>query len=143
MIYIRQGVYEAIEHAFTAHAPECGGVLGACDEREISEFYFDETGRSLPDVYVPDVERINDLLESVWAPRGVQMVGMIHSHGNAGSFPSCGDLYYCEQIMKHADIRVFYLPIVTLAPFELTIYQVRLQDERLRVEQMAFELIDA
>ncbi len=141
MIYIRQDTYDEIMRALGTHEPECGGVLGARPGMEISAFYFDMMGRSNSEMYIPNVEQINSMLEEDWAPRGLQMVGMIHSHGNAGKFPSCGDLYYCEQIMKNAEITTFYLPIVTKNPFEMNFFQVTYQNEKLKVEQKAIELI--
>ncbi len=143
MIAIREVVYDAIRQAFTAteHPPECGGVLGTCDGQEIVAFYFDATGTSTKESYIPDVEAINRVLKERWAPAGLRMVGMIHSHGNAGGFPSCGDLYYCEQIMRCAEIEEFLLPIVTLDPFELHMYRVLYRDQKIKAELIRFELI--
>ena len=85
---------------------------------------------------------INEILENDWAERGVQMVGIIHSHGNAGDFPSCGDLYYCEQIMKSANISEFMLPIVTLNPFKLNWYRVFCNSEKFSVKKDEFIIVE-
>lgn len=132
MVYIRQNVYDEIRSALGVRKPECGGVLGAHPGEPISKFYFDFSGNSTDDAYTPDYERINELLEK-WAEEGVQMVGMIHSHANEGDFPSCGDLFYCEQILRsNPSISDFLLPIVTVNPFEIHMYRVRLET-KLRV----------
>ena len=141
MVKIRREVYEAIKEAFLSRVPECGGVLGALPGEPISQFYFDMRGKGTPDSYTPDYEGINALLENEWAKDGVYMVGMIHSHGNAGDFPSCGDLYYCEQIMKSAGIGIFLLPIVTLQPFEIHMYAVLYREDRIYVKKEEINII--
>ena len=142
MAKIHKNVYDAMESAFTSRIPECGGVLGAIPDEAISEFYFDISGLCTEESYTPDYIRINEILENDWAKRGVQMVGIVHSHGNVGDFPSCGDLYYCEQIMKNADIAEFMLPIVTLEPFKLHWYTVFYNGEKISVKKDDFTVID-
>lgn len=141
MIYISSEVYNAIIEAFSIHTPECGGVLGARPESVISEFYFDYDGISTPESYTPNYIKINNLLESEWAEKQIQMVGIVHSHGNSGEFPSCGDLYYCEQIMRSANIDQFILPIITLNPFCFHPYIVELKDNQIKVSKERYEII--
>ena len=125
MISITQEAYDAIVLAFTSNEPECGGILGAAPGGPITHFYFDTTGASTPLSYTPNCEAINPLLLQKWAPAGVRMVGIIHSHSNAGNFPSCGDLHYAVQILRAASLTELLLPIVTLAPFQIWPYRVR------------------
>ena len=140
MVYIHQNVYDEIRAALGTRKPECGGVLGACADGRISKFYFDASGRSAENAYTPDYEKINEILEE-WAEDGIRMVGMIHSHENEGNFPSCGDLFYCEQILRaNPSISEFLLPIVTLAPFCISVYRVSL-DQRLRVTKDTYQLV--
>ena len=142
MVKIHKNVYEQIFSEFTSHAPECGGVLGAMSDGDISEFYFDISGKSTEESYTPDYIKINEILENDWAKRGVQMIGIVHSHGNAGDFPSCGDIYYCEQIMKNANIREFILPIATVNPFTLHMYVVTYNGKEIFVKKDDFEIVD-
>lgn len=124
MVQIHQSIYEEIRTVIGMKKPECGGVLGASPNEPISRFYFDHSGLSAPNAYTPDCETINSVLEA-WAIEGIQMVGIIHSHENEGNFPSCGDLYYCEQILRNnPSLKEFLLPIVTLTPFSIHIYRV-------------------
>lgn len=141
MIYIHRDVYDAIRDALSNHLPECGGVLGAVPGSVISKFYYDEGGRSTPDSYTPDYLKINEVLENFWAPQGIQMVGIVHSHGDTGNFPSCGDLFYCEQIMKSAFLKEFLLPIVTLNPYSFHMYVVRYEYEKLSVQKDQIALV--
>ncbi|MBQ8496655.1 MAG: Mov34/MPN/PAD-1 family protein [Clostridia bacterium] len=124
MVEIQKAVYDDICQTLGEKEAECGGILGARMGEPISKFYFDHSGISTPDAYTPDYETINEILEE-WAEDGMQMVGIIHSHGNEGNFPSCCDLYYCEQILRNnPSLKEFLLPIVTLAPFSIHVYRV-------------------
>lgn len=140
MVYIHKNVYDEIRNVLGMKKPECGGVLGARPNEPISKFYFDVSGISTEDSYTPDYEKINEILEA-WAEEGIQMVGMIHSHGNEGNFPSCGDLYYCEQILRsNPVISEFLLPIVTVEPFEVFIYRICF-DGKLHVSADSYQLV--
>ena len=142
MIKIHKDVYEKMLMNFTSTVPECGGVLGATNDGNITEFYFDISGKSTVESYTPDYIKINEVLEGDWAKRGIQMVGIAHSHGNAGDFPSCGDVYYCARIMENANIKEFVLPIVTLDPFVLHMYVVTYDGKGLLVKKDGFEIVD-
>ena len=140
MVDILKNTYDEICEALGKRKPECGGVLGARPGEPISKFYFDFSGISADDAYTPDYIRINDVLDE-WAKDGVRMVGMIHSHGNAGNFPSCGDLYYCEQILKgNPSASEFLLPIVTLSPFCVSVYRIE-SNPKLRVSKDCFRIV--
>lgn len=140
-MYIYRKVYDELRESLGSRAPECGGVLGAVPGEAVSEFYFDELGKSTKNSYTPNVESINRVLTEDWAPRGVVMVGIAHSHSGEGNFPSCGDLYYCEQIMKAAGITKFYLPVVTLTPFTLHAYVAELIDGHIKAKKCKLALI--
>ena len=113
-LILSQGVYLRIMHELSCHAPECGGILGAGEDGVVTEFYFDKTGRSSPDGYAPDVAAINRMLTEDWMPRGILMVGIVHSHANGNDVPSCMDVGYGMRILQALDtVDRFYLPIVT------------------------------
>jgi proteasome lid subunit RPN8/RPN11 len=140
MISICRNTFDEIQNILGTRKPECGGVLGARPNEPISKFYFDVSGVSAEDFYTPNYEKINEVLEE-WAKEGVQMVGMIHSHGNSGTFPSCGDLYYCEQIIRsNPSIEEFLLPIVTVKPFAVFMYRVRF-DGNLHVSAESYQVV--
>lgn len=141
MICIENKAYADIVKHFTTTLPECGGVLGAVDGKTITHFYFDTGGVCTAWSYAPDCEQINEMLVHSWAPQGVQMVGIIHSHSNAGDFPSCGDLYYCEQIMSASNLTEFLLPIVTLSPFQIHMYVVTYSANEILVHREEIKII--
>ena len=125
-------VYSQICHTLTSHLPESGGVLGGTADGIITDYYFDATGISRPDAYIPDVEAINRVLAEDWMVRGVLMRGIVHSHANGVDVPSCGDIAYGVQILAALDtVEEFYLPIVTVenGEFRMAGYVLRRNDE--------------
>lgn len=113
VLRITRPVCDEIIRLLCSRSTECGGVLGAGADGVVSEFYFDATGRSLPGGYAPDVEAINDVLIHDWMPRGIWMVGIVHSHVNGVGVPSCGDISYGIRILRALDtVDMFFLPIV-------------------------------
>lgn len=119
-IKMTQEVYRQIVDTIGRHEPECGGVLGAKQEGVITEYYFDTTGRSSPNGYAPDVNAINEMLIKDWMPRGILMVGIVHSHSNGNSVPSCGDINYGIRILQALDtVDRFYLPIMAVNDGEI------------------------
>lgn len=106
-------VYARIMESVGRHPPECGGVLGARMGETVTEFYFDRHGRGAAKAYAPDVQGINALLTKDWMPRGVLMVGIVHSHADGLCVPSCGDISYGIRILQALDtVDRFYLPII-------------------------------
>lgn len=114
---MKEAVYEEICGTLSPLPPEHGGILGAGADGSISEFYFDRTGESTADSYTPDVEAINRVLVQDWLPRGVRMVGIVHSHRAGIPAPSCGDVAYGGRILAALEgVKRFYLPIAVLSP---------------------------
>lgn len=108
-------VLEQIKETVGKLPPECGGVLGASKDGIISEFLFDSLGKSTPTGYAPNVEMINQVLTNDWMPRGIVMVGIVHSHANGIEVPSCMDVNYGIRILHELDtVDKFCLPIVTV-----------------------------
>lgn len=110
-----RSVYDEIARTIGQRKPECGGVLGAGKDGIITEFFFDAHGVSSSTGYAPDVENINRVLSYDWMPRGIMMVGIVHSHANGVAVPSCMDIGYGIRILRALDtVDKFYLPIVTV-----------------------------
>ena len=112
---LTQSIYLQILATIGKHSPECGGILGGTVAGEITEFFFDSTGESSPMGYTPDVEAVNQMLIDDWMPRGILMQGIVHSHAEQNTVPSCGDVGYGIRILQALDtVDSFYLPIVTV-----------------------------
>ena len=141
LVTIKQEIYEALIRAFEDHEPECGGILGAVPGGPITHFYFDKTGMSTPRSYTPDCEAVNTVLQNEWASAGVHMVGIVHSHSNAGNFPSCGDLHYAVQILRAANLTELLLPIVTVDPVHIWPYTVHLVDKQPVVTTVDLQIV--
>lgn len=146
VLKLSKGVYSQILDTIGKYPPECGGVLGAGEDGIITEFFFDETGKSTPSGYAPDVTVINDMLINDWMPRGILMVGIVHSHANGINVPSCGDISYGIRILQALDtVDKFYLPIVTTdhVKTEISCYGIYPDPERQYVcRRIACEIYD-
>lgn len=115
VLKLSKEVYSQILDTIGKYPPECGGVLGAREDGIITEFYFDDHGTSSVNGYAPNVQMINEMLSNDWMPRGVLMVGIVHSHSNGIAVPSCGDISYGIRILQALDtVDRFYLPIVAI-----------------------------
>ena len=114
ILKLSNSVYQQICGTIGKLPPECGGILGSTNGSIITEFYFDKSGKSSVTRYAPDVFGINNMLIHDWMPRGIFMVGIVHSHANKVLAPSCGDISYGIRILQALDtVDKFYLPIVT------------------------------
>ena len=120
---ITEAVYQKILRDLGGRPPECGGILGADQSGAVSAWYFDRTGKSTPESYKPNVTAINRVLAEEWQPKGIYMVGIIHSHAAGKSVPSCGDINYGVRILRALDtVDAFYLPILELSASELLLF---------------------
>ena len=129
---LTRNIYDQIRRTLTTHTPESGGILGGPPGGLITHYYFDATGISRPDGYIPDVEAVNRMLSEEWMPNGILMLGIVHSHSNGIDVPSCGDIAYGAQILAALDtVEEFYLPIVTVenGEFRMASYVLKCNDD--------------
>lgn len=106
-------VYDNIKATIGNCMVETGGVLGAGCDDIIRYFLFDKECNPCNNAYTPNVDYINEVLETQWMPANIKMVGIVHSHKDGFPWPSCGDLDYGVQILNALDtVTRFYLPIV-------------------------------
>lgn len=100
---------------------------------------------SASDGYTPDVQTINRILAEEWMPKGILMVGIVHSHANGVSVPSCGDIHYGMRILQALDtVDKFYLPIVTVNEVvEMNCFVVEREDgNRFVCRPVSYDLVD-
>lgn len=120
-------IMDEIVNTVGRYPPETGGILGAGSDGIISHFYYDYTGKSTANGYAPDVSTVNEILTNCWMPKGIFMVGIVHSHDNMNSVPSCGDISYGIRILQAlSTVDRFYIPIVTRSKenFEMCCYMI-------------------
>lgn len=142
---ITKEVLEQIKETVGRLQPEHGGILGAVKDGTISEYYFDAEGKSTPTGYVPNVSMINDVLINDWMPRGILMVGIVHSHANGVSTPSCVDVGYGIRILQALDtVDKFYLPIVTVEDgmFQMTCFAIMKDNEEYVCRKIDYSTMD-
>ena len=111
---ISSDVMQQISSTVGCLEPETGGMLGGNrEQRLVTDFYFDGTARRTHGTYSPDVEACNRVLSERWNPRGIEMVGFVHSHPVRFATPSTGDLVYAASILRNnPGLRSMILPIV-------------------------------
>lgn len=130
---VTQNVMTAMAKTVGAFPPETGGVLGAGPDGIISFYYFDRTGICTETGYRPDVDAINEMLSKEWMPNEILMVGIVHSHADGNTTPSCGDIAYGIRILQALDtVDHFYLSIVTQGEYgaSFDFYVIRPDPER-------------
>ena len=114
VIRMQRKVFEEIRSTVGLKRPETGGILGGrFEDGVVREFSFDHAARRTSVTYSPDCTSLNQLLSEDWNPRGIRMLGFVHSHPNCLREPSWGDIQYAERILNHnEDLPELYLPIV-------------------------------
>lgn len=80
--------------------PEVGGILGAEDKGVISHIYIDR-GRPCErgGMYIPRTDILNRILEE-WNERGIEFMGMFHTHAPMWNNLSKGDKEYIRDILE-------------------------------------------
>lgn len=108
---IKADIYEEMREFFKS-SPffERGCVLGS-ENGLITHIYKDEGNRQEGE-YVPDIDRINVVLEE-WFEKGVDFVGLAHSHPNGLVLMSKNDEEYMEELKRLNELDIIYFPIAS------------------------------
>lgn len=111
MYIISEDVYEQIRRSL--YLPEMGGILGIDKNKIITEFYFDSTGTNLKYQYIPDVDRLNEVIYE-WSLRNVKFIGFVHSHPSNKTELSLVDVKYAKKIKYYCKmnkiVMLLYIP---------------------------------
>jgi ThiF family/Prokaryotic homologs of the JAB domain len=141
-------VYNQIEGTIGCLAAETGGMLGG-DRRKgiVTHFHFDGLASQTGATYSPDTLELNRVLEDEWNPKGVELLGFVHSHPRAPRQPSAGDLVYADQILRAIPkMREIMLPIAMAKPdtgtFELLPFAVLSARGRLVIEDRELVIVN-
>ena len=118
VIRITESVNEQIKKYIGSRKAEQGGALGGTrDDYVVREFYYDDSANRSSVTYSPDHTFINHLLEDVWKPRKIFLLGFIHSHPGKMGYPSGGDeIYATDILLSLKKLKYLLLPIVTTIP---------------------------
>ena len=111
---ITREAHEAIRKTVGTLPSETGGMLGGDREKGvITHFHFDGEARTSGATYSPNHELLGSLLKSEWNPKGVKLMGFVHSHPRFCTMPSEGDRLYAKVLLDANDeIEALHLPIV-------------------------------
>lgn len=93
-------VYERIRGTVGAAEVEQGGPLGGdLGTGLVSEFFYDAGGACDSSSYSPDVATLNGVFRHDWGPRGISLLGFVHSHPRGFPQPSIGDAGYAADLL--------------------------------------------
>jgi proteasome lid subunit RPN8/RPN11 len=126
---------------------EHGGVLGGRpDQGIVTEFYFDRAAQRNAVTYKPDDKLLNRLFAVDWNPRGIRVLGFVHSHPGLRT-PSQDDLFYAQRILQAIpDLERLLIPIVISAAagarFEILPYAVVRQGDGIDVAPLKMMVFD-
>jgi hypothetical protein len=144
---ISLAVLEQIRRTVGALPPEHGGVLGGCpDSGVVTEFFFDRSARRSSVTYSPDEQLLNRLFKEEWNPKGIRVMGFVHSHPGLRQ-PSGGDLSYSRRILESIDdLDRLLIPIVIAAAegerFELHPFAVPRSGETFHAVPLPLTVLD-
>jgi proteasome lid subunit RPN8/RPN11 len=147
-LQITRSVLAEIRKTLGGVASEQGGVLGGSREDGIVRyFYFDHSAQRTGITYTPDHTRLNQLFKNHWNPKGINLLGFVHSHPPGARHPSPGDLVYACAILKAIpDLAYLLLPIVMTEPdtgqFKILGYAAMRDGDDVRVEELDLVLVD-
>ncbi|MGH7118782.1 MAG: Mov34/MPN/PAD-1 family protein, partial [Acetobacteraceae bacterium] len=142
-LLLEWSVIHDIEETIGERHAECGGALGGSREDSVVRaFHFDRAADCTGTTYSPDTVSLGRLFHVEWNPRGIRLLGFVHSHPPGVPHPSGGDLVYARRILAaNPGLRRLLLPIVVstadTAGFELLPYAAELdEDGSVRIEQL-------
>jgi len=93
--------------------PETGGILGGKNSI-VDTIFFDNGKKGSKGIkYIPNIDLINKCIEQ-WVYKGVEFLGIFHTHSTAWGSLSNGDKKYIEIIMAvmPESIQCLFFPIV-------------------------------
>lgn len=123
-------VYEQIRLTVGRLPAEQGGILGGkLTDGIVTHFHFDRQAQTTRGSYTPNHAMLNRLLSCDWNPRGVRMLGFVHSQPRGCTAPSIYDVEYALTILNcNPTLDYLYLPIVQSTgdrcPFAIYAYRV-------------------
>ena len=144
---ITLAVLEQIRRTVGNLPPEHGGVLGGRpDSGVVTEFFFDGSARRSTVTYSPDDQLLNRLFTEDWNPKGIRVMGFVHSHPGL-SQPSARDLSYSRRILESIDdLDRLLIPIVISAAdserFEIHPFAVARNGEEFSSAPLAMAVLD-
>lgn len=127
---------------------EHGGALGGSREDGIVRYYhFDDTAQRTGATYSPNHRFLNQLFKEQWNPKGINLLGFVHSHPPGVRRPSYGDVIYAERILEYIpELDRLLLPIViseaNTGRFEILPYAAIRDGNRVRIEEMKLVVIN-
>ena len=135
MIYlIDKNTYREIIDFFYHSPIESGGIIGK-RKNVILAFYPDTECKRSIEQYTPNINELNSVIEQ-WSNKGIEFIGIIHSHPNGNKLPSILDEKYVSELLMHnTHLKCILFPIVTLTnnKVEIHFYKFKSKFKKIRV----------
>lgn len=144
---IKESVYEKIRSTVGRLPAETGGALGGnYEDNVITDFQYDAEAHQTGAIYSPNVEFLNHLFENDWNPRGIRLLGFVHSHPPGCKFISEGDRRYATRILEAIpELEQLFLPIVMSTAgndaFEIVPFVAFRAENGVRIEEATLTII--
>lgn len=106
--------------------PETGGIIGG-NGGVVTEYWIEippkEKLGGFMCCYIPDVDKINKIIQK-WVKKGVEFMGMFHTHYFGVDTLSEGDISYIKEILAAMPdgIGKLYFPIFIFPDGRMTLY---------------------
>lgn len=109
---IYEKIYNEVLSLVRPAPPETGGVLGLTNG-VVAHFAFDKGLVQAPCCYVPDVQKLNGVIEK-WQNEGIDFGGIVHSHTPHEKELSEGDKEYITKILAcmPLEYKTLYFPLI-------------------------------
>jgi hypothetical protein len=125
---------------------EYGGMLGAGGDDVVRHFAFDRGAARDGAAYSPDTVSLSRLFREHWKPRGIRIVGFVHSHPPGVRRPSGADEEYAARLLDwQPGLDRLLMPIVMAEPdggvFEFLPYVAMRAGPRARVAAVALDCV--
>lgn len=92
-------LYHQILSLVPMYPPECGGII-AGKNNIVSHFCIDENKQTSISEYSPNINFINETI-TLWQKKGIDFLGIFHTHPEYGRILSQNDKKYITKIMLH------------------------------------------
>lgn len=101
---------------------ETGAIIGSDSSGTIGRFFFDQGKETTTDVYSPDTNRLNSILDG-YHSKGIEFRGMMHSHRSKCEL-SYADIEYAVSILNTNHLKSVFMPVYVLDTRQVFWYKV-------------------
>jgi len=111
---LKKSVYDDIIGTLSSDIPEKGGIIGCDSQGIICAFHYDKNpAQSTVSSYCPNVDYLNEIINSTWLDKGIMFAGFVHTHLNNTQI-SQEDTEYAKKLLGCLNQQYVLMGIVGL-----------------------------